>query len=88
MCRWENGGCSSRIGGGLTRAAPGRRRWGARLLRVAIWSLTTVQQAIGEDGRLVKHARHYWLLLARGHLTRRLFGAVVRRIGLLSVPAG
>jgi hypothetical protein len=24
-------------------------------------------------GRLVKHARYYWLLLAGGHLTRRLF---------------
>ena len=25
-------------------------------------------------GRLVKHARYYWLLLAEGHLNRRLFG--------------
>ncbi len=23
-------------------------------------------------GRLVKHARYYWLLLAEGHLTRRV----------------
>ena len=28
------------------------------------------------DGRLVKHARYYWLLLAESHLTRRLFGAM------------
>jgi hypothetical protein len=27
-------------------------------------------------GRLVKHARYYWLLLAEGHLTRRRFGAM------------
>jgi hypothetical protein len=37
-------------------------------------------------GRLVKHARYYWLLLSESHLTRRLFGAMVRRIAAL--PAG
>jgi hypothetical protein len=31
-------------------------------------------------GRLIKHARYYWLLLAEGHLTRRVFGAILRRI--------
>jgi hypothetical protein len=31
-------------------------------------------------GRLVKHARYYWLLLAGSHLTRRIFWATVRRI--------
>ena len=45
--------------------------------------------AAGEDrGRLVKHARYYWLLLAEGHLTRRLFGDMLRRIWALPVPAG
>jgi hypothetical protein len=39
-------------------------------------------------GRLVKHARYYWLLLAEGHLTRRLFGSIVQRLATLSVPAG
>jgi len=39
-------------------------------------------------GRLVKHARYYWLLLAEGHLTRSLFGAILRRLTALSVPAG
>jgi hypothetical protein len=39
-------------------------------------------------GRLVKHARYYWLFLAEGHLTRRLFGSMVRRIAVLSLPAG
>ena len=39
-------------------------------------------------GRLLKHARRCGLLSAEGHLTRRLFGAMVRRIGALPVPAG
>jgi hypothetical protein len=47
--------------------------------------------AVGEDGwtggRLVKHACYYWLLLAEGHLHRRLFGQVLRRIWALPVPA-
>jgi hypothetical protein len=38
--------------------------------------------------RLVKHARYYWLLLAASHLTRQLFGATLRRIELLPLPAG
>jgi len=37
---------------------------------------------------LVKYARYYWLLLAESHLTRRLFGSMVRRIAALPVPAG
>jgi len=39
-------------------------------------------------GRLVKHARYYWLLLAEGHLTRRLFASMVRRIEFLPLLAG
>ena len=39
-------------------------------------------------GRLVKHARRYWLLLAESHLTRRLFGAMVRKIAALPVATG
>ena len=32
-------------------------------LRAGIWSLTRVQQPlVKKGGRLVKHARHYWLL--------------------------
>jgi hypothetical protein len=31
-------------------------------------------------------ARHYWLLLAEGHLTRRLFGAMVEKVAALPVP--
>jgi hypothetical protein len=58
-------------------------------LRVGNWSLTSLQpRLVKTGGRLVKHARYYWLLLAEGHLTRRLFGAMVRRIEALPLPAG
>jgi hypothetical protein len=57
--------------------------------RIDTWSLTSLQQRLMKTGgRLVKHARYYWLLLAEGHLTRRLFEAIVRRLETLSVPAG
>ena len=53
------------------------------------WSLTSLQQRLVKTGgRLVKHARYYWLLLAEGHLNRRLFGEMLRRIWALPVPAG
>jgi hypothetical protein len=39
-------------------------------------------------GRLIKHARYYWLLLAQSHLTRRLFAGMLWRIVTLPVPAG
>jgi hypothetical protein len=39
-------------------------------------------------GRLVKHARYYWLLLAESHLTRRLFGSMLRRTWALPIPTG
>jgi len=32
------------------------------------------QRLVKTGGRLVKHASYYWLLLAEGHLHRRLFG--------------
>jgi len=53
------------------------------------WSLTGLQQRLVKTGgRLVKHARHYWLLLAEGHLTRQRFGSMMRRIAALPLPAG
>jgi hypothetical protein len=56
---------------------------------VATWSLTSLQQRLVKTGgRLVKHARYYWLMLAESHLTRRLFGSMVRRIAALAVPTG
>jgi len=57
--------------------------------RINNWSLTSLQQRLVKTGgRLVKHARYYWLLLAESHLTRRLFGAMVRRIAALPVATG
>ena len=57
--------------------------------RIGNWSLTSLQQRLVKTGgRLVKHARYCWLLLAESHLTRRLFGAMVRRIAALPVPSG
>ena len=57
--------------------------------RIDQWSLTSLQQRLVKTGgRLVKHARYYWLLLAESHLTRRLFGSMVRRIASLPLPAG
>ena len=61
-------------------------RWS---IRIENWSLTSLQQRrVKTGGRLVKHARYYWLLLAEGHLHRRLFGSMLRRIWALSVPTG
>ena len=53
------------------------------------WSPTSVQQRLVKtDGRMVKHARYYRLLLAGNHLTRRLFGSMLRRVeALLPSPA-
>jgi len=57
--------------------------------RIDGWSLTSLQQRLVKTGgRLVKHARYYWLLLAESHLTRRLFASMVRRIELLPLPSG
>jgi hypothetical protein len=53
------------------------------------WSLTSLQQRLVKTGgRLVKHARYHWLLLAESHLTRRLFANMLRRILALPLPAG
>lgn len=52
------------------------------------WSLTSLQQRLVKTGgRLVKHARYYWLMLAEGHLTRGRFAAMLRRIAMLPLPA-
>jgi hypothetical protein len=56
---------------------------------IETWSLTSLRQRLVETGgRLVKHARYHWLLLAESHLTKRLFGSMVRRIATLPLPAG
>jgi len=57
--------------------------------RICNWSLTSLQQRLVKTGgRLVKHARYYWLLLAEGHLSRRLFGSMLRMIAALPLPDG
>ena len=57
--------------------------------RIKSWSLTSLQHRLMKPGgRLVKHARYYWLLLAEGYLNRRLFGDMLRRIWALPVPGG
>ena len=57
--------------------------------RIGNWSLTSLQQRLVKTGgRLIKHARYYWLLLAESHLTRRLFAGMLRKIAALPSPAG
>jgi hypothetical protein len=57
--------------------------------KIENWSLTSLQQRLVKTGgRLVKHARYYWLMLAESHLTRRPFGSMVGRIEALPVPTG
>ena len=46
------------------------------------------QRLVKTGGRLVKHARYYWLLLAEGHLTRRLFASMLGRVDRLALPSG
>jgi hypothetical protein len=53
------------------------RKWGS-----------SKQRLVETGGRLIQHARYYWLLLAEGHLTRRLFGGMLRKIVALLSPAG
>ena len=57
--------------------------------RIESWSLSSLQQRLVKTGgRLVKHARYYWLLMAESHLTRRLCGSMLRRTAALPSPAG
>jgi hypothetical protein len=52
-------------------------------------SPTSLQQRLVKTGgRLIKHARYYWLLLAESHLTRLLFAGMLRKIAALPSPAG
>jgi hypothetical protein len=56
---------------------------------ISNWSLTSLQQRLVKTGgRLIKHARYYWLLLAESHLTRRLFGGMLGKVAALPSPAG
>jgi hypothetical protein len=44
--------------------------------------------AVGEDRRVIKHARYCWLLPAEGHLTRQLFARILSSIAALPLRAG
>ena len=56
--------------GDLWRPLPGR---------IDTWPLASLQQhPVRTGGRLVQHARYYWLMLPESRLTRRLFGAMLR----------
>ena len=46
-------------------------------------NLLHLSNDFGQGGRLIKHARYYWLLLAESHLTRRLFASMLGRIAML-----
>jgi hypothetical protein len=46
------------------------------------------QRLVKTGGRLIKHARYSWLLLAESHLTRRLFVGMLGKIAALPSPAG
>lgn len=53
------------------------------------WSLTRLQQRLVKTGgRLIKHARYFWLLLAESHLTRRLFWHHAGQGGSAAVAGG
>jgi hypothetical protein len=62
--------------GSDARNTPRKATWGPVTAqgvaeRIDHWSLTSLQQRlVRTGGRLVKHARYYWLLLAEGHLAR------------------
>ena len=57
--------------------------------RIKSWSLTSLQHRLMKTGgRLIKHARYYWLLLAEGYLNRKLLGDMLGRIWALPVPGG
>jgi hypothetical protein len=53
------------------------------------WRATTNGKRLAKTGgRLIKHARYYWLLLAESHLTRQLFAGMLRKIAELPLPTG
>jgi hypothetical protein len=57
--------------------------------RIKSWSLTSLQRRLLKTGgRLVKHARYYWLLLAEGYLNRKLFRDMLLQIQAFPVPGG
>lgn len=73
----------------LARAADPMGNVWRRPKGIDSWSVSSVQQRlVNTGGRLIKRARCFRRLLADSHLTRRLFGTMLRRIGALPVPTG
>ncbi len=68
-------------GASASRSSPSQESNRRRRRRSPQWLAKTC-------GRLLKHARYYWLLLAESYLTWQLFGAMVRRIAALPLPTG
>ena len=66
-------------------------RTDSRRPRASGWSVRRESGSVGRlvktGGRLIKPGRGYWLLLAEGHLTRRLFGTMLGRSARLPVPS-
>jgi hypothetical protein len=57
------------------------------LFRVRLTLDETLEQAkIPGRYRVAIHACYYWLLVAEGHLTRRLFAGMLRKIAALPSP--
>lgn len=57
--------------------------------RIKRWSLTSLQHRLMKTGgRLVTHARYYWLLLSEGDLNRKLFAQMLNRLAALPAPGG
>jgi hypothetical protein len=74
----------SAIAPNLGHLWPGRPLGRVLPKKIDNWSLTGLRQRLVKTGgRLVKPARYYWLMPAESHLTKRLFGSMVRRIGAL-----
>jgi len=79
-------GCNSRCWPSTSVTSGGG--WGGPQ-RIKSWSLTSLQHRLMKTGgRLLKLARYYWLLLAEGHLNRRLFGDMLHKIWALPLPRG
>ena len=53
-----------------------------------VYSFDVCPRRIPHRLQTCHHARYYWLLLAESHLTRRLFGGMLRKIAALPSPAG
>lgn len=57
--------------------------------RIKTWSLTSLPQRLVKiSRRLIKLARYYWLPLAAGHLSRKLFASILRMVAALPLPDG